>query len=439
VTYPDRSHPALRPSARSAAIAFLLALSAFFGVKGYLGSTPGDLAQPRFTAASAPAPALDTVPIEQIRVGQRVLTGAADPDKTLPTAVDPRTWRHLTLEETDTWPDGTVDRICVESLMPPDWLALHDGAPVGSRVPIPLDLEEMGLPEGMTARVTANEPCPAIDRGPGRVVLTTVNHLNPRVVELCLAAGDGMKEEVRPTAFHKFYSETRGEWLSAEDLQPGEILRGLTGPLEVVSQRPVPGTHRVYNMTVEGEHVYHVSTLGVLAHNNRCRVGYSKEYAEGFERIQGVPGALRPADFGTASVAENAATLRMWNDAMRSAATSSRSNGYIRYLEALERGETPTQTMLEKAFGAVNSRFLDSARAAGMDVAEVHHWNFGKTDFPTQIVDPRNLAPTSARILHEQIHRATSATSDIWGGTIAPQHQIPIPEWSTPWTPPTGH
>ncbi len=28
----------------------------------------------------------------------------------------------------------------------------------------------MGLPEGMTAQVTANEPCPAIDRSPGRVV-----------------------------------------------------------------------------------------------------------------------------------------------------------------------------------------------------------------------------------------------------------------------------
>ena len=114
--YHTASKSPRRPLLRSTAIAFLLALSAIFGLKGYLGSTPGDLAQPRFTAASAPAPALDAVPIEQIRVGQRVLTGAADPDKTLPTAVDQRTWRTLTLEETDTWPDGTVDRICVESV-----------------------------------------------------------------------------------------------------------------------------------------------------------------------------------------------------------------------------------------------------------------------------------------------------------------------------------
>jgi hypothetical protein len=205
-----------------------------------------------------------------VRVGGRVLTRGAEPDRSLETAVDARTWRHLTLEGTERWPDGTVDRICVESLLPPEWLARHGGAAVGSTVPLPLDLNEMGLPEGMTARVVANEPCPPIEAGPGRVVLTTVNHLNPRVVELTLAAPDGTRETVRPTAFHKFYSETRGRWLSAEDLQPDERLRGLTGPLEVVSQRPVPGVHRVYNMTVEGEHVYHVSTLGVLAHNNGC-------------------------------------------------------------------------------------------------------------------------------------------------------------------------
>ncbi|MCP3996210.1 MAG: hypothetical protein GY722_14290, partial [bacterium] len=84
-------------------------------------------------------------------------------------------------------------------------------------------------------------------------------------------SGSSNQETLRPTAFHKFYSETRDQWLSAEALQPGEILRGLTGPLQVVSQRPIPGTHRVYNMTVEAEHVYHVSTLGVLAHNT-CSV-----------------------------------------------------------------------------------------------------------------------------------------------------------------------
>jgi hypothetical protein len=38
----------------------------------------------------------------------------------------------------------------------------------------------------------------------------------------------------------------------------------------VLTTKCVPGVHRVYNMTVEAEHVYHVSTLGVLAHNQDC-------------------------------------------------------------------------------------------------------------------------------------------------------------------------
>ena len=66
MTCHDRSVASIHSFGRSTAIAFLLALSAFFGLRGYLGSTPGDLAQPRLTAASAPAPALDTIPIEQI-------------------------------------------------------------------------------------------------------------------------------------------------------------------------------------------------------------------------------------------------------------------------------------------------------------------------------------------------------------------------------------
>jgi hypothetical protein len=32
----------------------------------------------------------------------------------------------------------------------------------------------------------------------------------------------------------------------------------------------------------------------------------------------------------------------------------------------------------------------------------VHHWNFGKTLFPEQIVDPRNLVPAPSRKDHEE-------------------------------------
>ncbi|WP_370663765.1 DUF6861 domain-containing protein [Massilia antarctica] len=147
-------------------------------------------------------------------------------------------------------------------------------------------------------------------------------------------------------------------------------------------------------------------------------------------------GGLSPASFGKSTIAEDPVLLAHWTDAMRSAANSSRSNGYIRYLESLKKGEVPDQKMLEEAFGAVNSRFIPAARSSGYQIAEVHHWNFGKSSFPEGIVDSRNLVPVETRALHQEIHTATSSSTNIWGGTVAPQHQLPLEGWFTtlpPW------
>jgi len=228
---------------------------------------PGGLTQ---TAAESHQ-ATPSVPIEQVRAGQRVLSDDPDVDLSEATQVDPATWRRLHLRAETTWDDGTLDTIEVETLQPPDWIAAH-GASLGASVPLPLDLVEMGLPADLTAEVVADEPCPPIAAGPGRVVLTTVNHLNRDVLELTLKDGQGSHESLRPTGLHKFYSIDRDRWLSAEALQPGETLRGHASPLTLVETRRIPGVHRVYNMTVEGEHVYFASTLGVLAHNIRCGV-----------------------------------------------------------------------------------------------------------------------------------------------------------------------
>ena len=146
-------------------------------------------------------------------------------------------------------------------------------------------------------------------------------------------------------------------------------------------------------------------------------------------------GRLVPESFGLSVIADNPQSLQMWNNAMRSAASAKSANGYTRYLDALASGQNPSQKILEEAFKAVNSRFVKSSRAAGEAVAEVHHWNFGKTDFPTQIVDPRHLVPVPSREVHQLIHQQTSATSKPWVGPISPLHRIDIPEWSTPLAP----
>ncbi len=80
----------------------------------------------------------------------------------------------------------------------------------------------------------------------------------------------GRTEKITTTGYHKFYSATRSGWVSACELKRGEQLRGVDGALAVAALNRLPGVERVYNFSVEAEHVYHVSALGVLVHNPDC-------------------------------------------------------------------------------------------------------------------------------------------------------------------------
>jgi RHS repeat-associated protein len=250
-------------------LATLLALSAGLLFAALSFSKPNQDRVETPTASHTLASQLATAPIEAVRVGQRVVTLAdtSGNRSSFETAVDPATWRHLRLEAVEVWPDGTRDVIEVETLQPPDWVA-EAGAHVGAEVPLPLDLHEMGLPQDLKARVISNERCPRLDDGPGHVVLTTVSHLNPDVWQLDILDAEGNAKTIRPTGQHKFYSLTRDDWVMAKELGTGEKLRGLVGAARVCGLARVPGVHRVYNMTVESEHVYRVCAAGVLVHNN---------------------------------------------------------------------------------------------------------------------------------------------------------------------------
>jgi hypothetical protein len=210
--------------------------------------------------------------IEDIRVGQRVVArnpDLTDAERRAATAVDPATWKLVGLHAESRWPDGTLDTFEIEALQPPKWLAEHR-ARVGAVVPIPTDLAEMGVPEDLSATVVSLAHCPTIEAGPGSVVLTTINHFNNLVFELTLADSDGHEQSVRPTGWHNFHRQEGDAWVSAADLREGDVLRALDGPLVVVGLKRIRGTHRVYNMTVEGEHVYYVSRAALLGHNVGC-------------------------------------------------------------------------------------------------------------------------------------------------------------------------
>jgi RHS repeat-associated protein len=143
-------------------------------------------------------------------------------------------------------------------------------------------------------------------------------------------------------------------------------------------------------------------------------------------------GEVSPSFYGLKTIAEDSSLLRMWNSSLKSAASSTRANGYTRYLNTLESGGTVDQTMLEGAFKSVNGYFLPQARSAGYDIARVHHWNFSKSQFPNQVLDPRNLVPVESQNIHELLHRLTTGNTSVWNGPIAPQNELFIPNISTP-------
>ncbi len=112
------------------------------------------------------------------------------------------------------------------------------------------------------------DQCPPIQPGPGRVVLSTVTHLNGYVYELRFEDSD---EVLYPTRRHRLFSEDRQDWVATGQLEVGEKLRTADGSVTIRSIDRLPGVHRVYNIEVNTNHSFYVSVANVLSHNyNPC-------------------------------------------------------------------------------------------------------------------------------------------------------------------------
>jgi hypothetical protein len=104
-----------------------------------------------------------------------------------------------------------------------------------------------------------------VEQGAGHVVTGTFQTWNADVRELWM---EGLEAPVRVTGGHRFYSASRG-WVEAHRLAVGETVRTRDGSgARVLGLERLPGVHAVFNLEVEGLHQYHVSPLGLLAHNN---------------------------------------------------------------------------------------------------------------------------------------------------------------------------
>lgn len=118
------------------------------------------------------------------------------------------------------------------------------------------------------AQVLAVEDCPNLKPRPGpdyQLVTATFKHHNAQILDLRI---EGTAESIGTTPNHPFWSEDKQQFVRADELQPGERLRGADGTFpRVVSATSRPGTHDVYNLEVHLDHVYHVANNGVLVHN----------------------------------------------------------------------------------------------------------------------------------------------------------------------------
>ncbi|MEV4419311.1 RHS repeat-associated core domain-containing protein [Patulibacter sp. NPDC049589] len=80
---------------------------------------------------------------------------------------------------------------------------------------------------------------------------------------------------IETTEDHPFWNQTDREWQQAQDLDGGDLLRAADGgTARVIGLRVAPGRiGRAYNLTVAGEHVYHVGRQSILVHNvGPCRL-----------------------------------------------------------------------------------------------------------------------------------------------------------------------
>lgn len=241
-----------------------MAMLAYLAIGGWLlvpaaWQQPADAVADR--ASSTAFSQYVTQSVEDVRLGQRVVgRNPLAHESQLASRIEPAEWRAIKLEMS---PNGVVYELAF--LRPLSWLTDLGGEVGGT---IPLSMPEMGI-DGL-ATVIAVEPCPTVepDDGSGRSVVTgTMRHLAQNVLDIQIA---GSAEPLGVTDTHPMWSEDRQEFVVAGQLRPGERLRQAdrsVAQIARITPRRGPPV-MVFNLEIDGQHVYHVGNDGILAHNS---------------------------------------------------------------------------------------------------------------------------------------------------------------------------
>jgi RHS repeat-associated protein len=120
--------------------------------------------------------------------------------------------------------------------------------------------------------------------------------------DITIRDNDGQQHTITATDNHPFWSVTRGRWVNAGDLEPGELLRTSAGTyVQIKTVKPHRNEQRTYDLTIDSIHTYYVQAgrTSILVHNCSgpnctCRAGAATSVAgqaqeQAIEAATGIP------------------------------------------------------------------------------------------------------------------------------------------------------
>ena len=148
-----------------------------------------------------------------------------------------------------------------------------------------LDLPEMGAVGD--AHVEAILPCPPIAPGSGNVVTGVFAHeaeTGQPILSVTFANGAYIPGV---TDNHPVYSVDRNAFLPIGEMREGETVQveGGTTQITRIATRPARPGEMLYNLETYNEHVYQVTTAGVLVHNS-CILDIRFRGARGIDSLR---------------------------------------------------------------------------------------------------------------------------------------------------------
>ncbi|QEG16143.1 hypothetical protein GmarT_20040 [Gimesia maris] len=319
---------------------------------------------PSAQAAMSPSfspPRVVTTPIQQMRPGMRIV-GRNPLRIQTESTIDPTPagWRLVSVQMDKE--DGTYFE--AELLRPLSWISRHRAKP-GAVIQLTMpELHVVGA-----AEVLSISACPPIDPGDGPVVISTFRNTSSNVLNIYV---EREAEPIGVTAGHPIWSEDRQAFIHSDQLQPGERLRSALGKtVRITSIEIRAGPEPVYNLEVAGEHVYSVTSSGLLVHNTSdcdLEIFYrtlSKEHYDEFLQTGKIPATSETFTSPTKSFSEaydgvllefkvvSGTTDSLKNIGVRDSSRAVRDAG-LDYLEEVSSGWAAKNAFFKGEGGQVN-------------------------------------------------------------------------------------